>query len=162
MTYIGATVVAGIFSRIWFSYRKDRAARRAMNTALFPNRVLESILAPGEDDDPNILSELKNTILLLNRQTYAEEFWNLDKNLVKYHKHIPVKSRPTMERMLIRCIESDEKWLQIMGAKTSSALKLAGSEDAIQKAIAKNSADDRFKTALESCLETLSPSKQQV
>jgi hypothetical protein len=155
--YAGATMVIGIFSRIWVTFRRDRAARRAMKTPLFDQSQLDAALTPteGMDDDPAILAELGETLSHLNRQAFAEELWNLEKSLTKYYRKIPAAKRPTMQRALIRLIESDDKWLQIVGAKTCASLKIAEATEPLTRLVDRNAGDERFRTELDTCLRKL-------
>jgi hypothetical protein len=128
-----------------------------MRVPLFPAQSIESVLAAKltDNDDPAIVNEIKSTISHLNRQAFAKEFWDLDKDLIRYYKRIPGRSRPTMERVLIYMIESDEKWLQIVGAKTCVGLDYQPAAQVIEHAIQSHKNDDRFRTELESCLKQL-------
>jgi hypothetical protein len=156
-TYVGASAVVGIITRIWVKFKGDRIARRSMKTPLFDTAKLSSALAPvdGANDDPDILAELHATLTHLNRRAFAEEFWNVDKDLTKYYRKIPARSKPTMARALVRLIDADDKWLQIVGAKTSALLKLVDARESLSTALEKNANDERFQTELKRCLDIL-------
>ena len=101
-------------------------AKKKHTTPLFDLVLLEIATTPAKDsdDDPDVLAEIRTTLTHLNRQSYADEFWGLDKQLVEYYGRLPVKLRPTMRRALIRLLESGDPWLEVVAAKACANLTL--------------------------------------
>jgi len=72
----------------------------------------------------DVLGELYQTLSHLNRQHFAKEFWDLDKQLAAYYAGLPEQYRPTLRRALIRMVTVNDRWLQILAARTCASLSL--------------------------------------
>ncbi len=126
LAYTASVGTAVWITRLWYRFRKDRAARRSYALPLFDAALLEAACHPraADSDDADVLAEMRDTLGHLNRQAYAEEFWTLDKQLRDYYTKIPKTSRPTMRRALIRLLTANDRWLQLVAAKTCADIGL--------------------------------------
>jgi hypothetical protein len=113
-------------SRVWVKYKQDRKVRKDYDTQLFDDVLLANVFMPRKKDGDNVdvLAEVYQTLTHLNRQHFASEFWDLDKQLTKYYSGLPEQYRPTMRRALIRMVTVNDRWLQILAARTCAALSL--------------------------------------
>jgi len=120
----GAALGAVFAARIWSKWRVSVRQRQALTTPLVDAVLLESVFAPRpkDGDDADLLAEMRDTFLHLNRQAYAEEFWGLHTQLVALYETLPVPPCATMRRALVRLVTANDRWLQLVGAKTSAAL----------------------------------------
>jgi hypothetical protein len=166
LCYLGASALVGAVSRLWVVYRRDRQARRAFDATLFDRSALDKALAGEPDDDRDVLAELRDTLGHLNRQTYAEEFWALDKQLCAYYERIPRSSRQTFARAILRLVASDDKWLSLVAARTGAKIGFAAIEPAVSRRIATarsvatgGAAEEKFIAELQSALEAFGRNK---
>lgn len=114
-------------ARVWAKWRVSVRERKSFTTPLVDAVLLESVFAPRakDGDDANLLAEMRDTFLHLNRQSYAEEFWGLHTQLVELYERLAAPQRATMRRALVRLVTANDRWLQLVGAKTSAALGVA-------------------------------------
>lgn len=119
-------VVLGVTfaARIWSKWRVSTRQSKALTTPLVDAVLLESVFAPRakDGDDANLLAEMRDTFLHLNRQAYAEEFWSLHTQLTALYGTLGPSQQFTMRRALVRLVIANDRWLQLVGAKTSAAL----------------------------------------
>ena len=122
--YAGCFVAIGVTSRLWVRFKRDRLARRQFSTPLFEDRLLNAILAvdSADGDDPDVLAEIGVTLRHLNRQSFAEEFRQLDQQLSAYYSKLPKLSRPTMRRALIRMLVSGNRQIEIVAARACASI----------------------------------------
>jgi hypothetical protein len=117
---------SGILMRAWFSWRVQHRKRKDFEARLVDGAVLEAAFAPqkGMNDDPDLLAEMRDTFAHLNRRAYAEEFWGITDQLVTLYERLDEPQRNTMERVVVRLISTSDRWLQLIGARTSVRLGL--------------------------------------
>jgi hypothetical protein len=122
--YTGGVIAIGFISRNWVKYKQDKKRRKLYDTPLFDDALLANVCMPHkkDGDNPDVLAELMQTLSHLNRQQYAAEFWDLDKTLSKYYAGLPEQFRPTLRRAALRMITINDRWLQVVGARTCAAL----------------------------------------
>jgi len=121
----GGALLAILFgSRIWAQWRTARRSRVALLTPLVDAAVLEAVFAARPDDDPDILAEMRDTLLHLNRQAYAEEFWGLHTQLTALYPTLRPGPQATMRRALLRLLTANDHWLQLLAARTCADLGL--------------------------------------
>lgn len=155
-----AGVIGGYFAiRVIAGWRVERRERAALTTRLVDPILLETTFAPREGDDPNLLAEVRDTLAHLNRRAFAEEFWNVSDQIVALDKKLPKKARSTLRAALLRMLDTDDRWLRIVAAKSSGALKVEDAEPRLQALIdsltAAAAADERFRTVLTEALDEL-------
>jgi hypothetical protein len=126
LLYSGGVIVIMFASRIWYKYRRDRQMRIGYETPLFDDSLLATVCMPRKKDGDNadVLAEINQTLSHLNRQHYADEFWELDKQLTTYYVQLPEHYRPTLRRALIRMLTVNDRWLQVLAARTCASLSL--------------------------------------
>ena len=119
-----AAVIGGFFAiRVIAGWRVDRRKQASMTTRLVDPVLLETIFAPRDGDDANLLAEVRDTLAHLNRQAFAEEFWNVSDQIVRLDAELPKEAKVTLRAALLRMLGSDDRWLQIVAAKTSGKVK---------------------------------------
>ena len=113
-------------SRVWAKWRTVGRTRVEMTTPLFDAVLLETVFAPRakDGDDPNLLEEMRDTFRHLNRRAYAEEFWSLHQQLVALDAKLAEPQRATLRRALLRLLLVNDRWLQLVAAKTSAELAM--------------------------------------
>ena len=113
-------------SRVWAKWRVSRRERVELTTPLFDAVLLETVFAPRpkDGDDPDLLEEMRDTLRHLNRRAYAEEFWSLHRQLVALYETLSEAQRATMRRALLRLLLVNDRWLQVVAAKTCAELKM--------------------------------------
>lgn len=122
----GGALLALLFgSRMWAGWRAARRARAALTTPLVDAAVLEAVFAPRAGEDPDLLAEIRDTLLHLNRQAYAEEFWGLHAQLTALYPTLRPAAQATMRRALVRLLTANDRWLQLLAARTCADLRLA-------------------------------------
>ena len=114
-------------SRVLAKWRVSRRERAGLTTPLFDAVLLEAVFAPRlkDSDDANLLEEMRDTLRHLNRRAYAEEFWSLHQQLVTLYGTLGEPQRATMRRALLRLLLVNDRWLQLVAAKTNAALGLS-------------------------------------
>ena len=107
-------------------YRGAKQQRRAMQTPLVDAAVLEAVFQPRpkDGDDAALLAELRDTFLHLNRQAWAEEFWGLHAQIAALSGTLGPAQSATLRRAVLRLLTANDRWLQIVGAKTAADLGL--------------------------------------
>jgi len=158
---------SGFLVRAWVSWRSERKKRKDFEARLVDGAVLEAAFTPqkGIPDDPDLLAEMRDTFAHLNRRAYVEEFWGITDQLVTLHDRLDPPQRDTMHRALLRLISTNDRWLQLIGARTSVKLKLSEAI-APMEALVQNSldnvapgeetpADKRWREELEAAIATL-------
>jgi len=127
-------IIAGFFIiRVIAKYRVDRKRREALLTPLIDPVKFETLFVPREGEDANLVEELRDTIAHLNRQAYAEEFYGLDAQIAALDGNLPARARNTLRAVMIRLLETDERWLQLVAAKTCSRLNISDAVPRLEK-----------------------------
>lgn len=170
----GALLGVLFLSRVWARGRVARKGRAALVTPLVDAAVLEAVFAPRpqEGDDADLLAEMRDTFAHLNRQAYAEEFWNLHAQIAALAPTLSDAANATLRRAVVRLVAANSRWLQLVGAKTAAALHITEAAvplrgvlemgDANRYAEAPNTygtnaaVDARFRAELEAALAALS------
>ena len=150
-------IFAGFFGiRAIAQYRVDKRKRQTYVVPLIDPVKLEALFAPAAGDDANMLAELRDTFIHLNRQAYAEEFYGLDVQITALDAGLPEPARQTMRRQMLRLLSSDDRWLQLVAAKVSGSLGIA---EALPRLIdliaAEGDAKSRYAEELQRVVETL-------
>jgi hypothetical protein len=124
LIYTGGIAGITLLSRLWVKFRKDRSFRKAYDTPLFDDSLLATVCMPRKKDGDNadVLAEFSQTLVHLNRQHFASEFCELDKQLTTYYVGLPEQFRPTLRRALLRMVTINDKWLQMLAARTCASL----------------------------------------
>ena len=170
-------VGAYFFARIVGKWRGTKRERLALTTPLFDATLLEAVFQPRprDGDDPDLLAEVRDTLAHLNRQAYAEEFWGLDTQITALNEKLGPNQKATLRRALIRLLTANDRWLQLVAAKTSADLGLPEAVPPLRALLemgdsqrfsvnkaeysSADSVDLRFRTVLEESLATLTESK---
>lgn len=166
LTATGVIYAVGIaaipfVSRVYAKYRIAKKAEREEALALFDAVELEIATTARANEDADILAEIRDALTHLNRRRFAAQVWEIDTQLAVYYGRLPQDKRDTMEAALARMIESRDRWLQVIGAKTSAALNLrqnAPAVAALKERLAVDEQDDatrRFRDELEAAIERL-------
>lgn len=169
----GAVLAAVFGARAYAQWRVARREREALTTSLVDPVLLETVFAARivEGDDADLLAELRDTFLHLNRRAYAEEFWGLHTQVAALFGGLEKPKQAAMRRAIMRLIASRDRWLQLVGAKSASELGMAeaipelrallvpeSSQSANageQEDAANDAADQRFRQEIEQALATL-------
>ena len=173
----GVVVVGAIFfARVVGKWRGTKRERVALTTPLFDGATLEAVFQPRprDGDDPDLLAEVRDTLLHLNRQAYAEEFWGLNAQITALDGTLGAAQKATLRRALLRLLTANDRWLQLVAAKTAADLGLAeavpplrailemGDSQRFSASKAEYSGGDavdlRFRSVLEESLATLTRS----
>ena len=154
-------------------WRGGNTARAMLVTPLVDAALLEAVFHPRvkDGDDPDLLAEMRDTLAHLNRQTYAEEFWTLNAQLASLDKTLGPAQKATLRRALLRLLTANDRWLQLVGAKTAADLDLKEALPPLRGLLelgdtqrfspskaeytAADAVDLRFRRVLEQSLETL-------
>lgn len=180
--FITAVGIAAIYfaSRIWARAKFSAIAKRKFTTPLFDVVALEIATTPTREgeSDPAVLEDIRQTFKHLNRQSFAEEFWSLDKQLTAYYEKLPVGCRATMRASMIKMLDSGDRWLQVVAAKTCADLTFREAAPALRTLIERpaapadpstaagaptgapgpsSAADGRFREELAAALARLDP-----
>ena len=156
-----AAVIGGFFAiRVIAGWRVDRRKMASMKTPLVDPVLLETTFAPKAGDDANLLAEVRDTLAHLNRQAYAEEFWNVSDQIVRLDAELPKKAKVTLRTVLIRMLATEDRWLQIVGAKTCGVLKVFEASTRLQELLteiadSEDAVDGRLKVVLTEALEAI-------
>jgi len=158
---------SGFLVRAWVSWRSERKKRKDFEARLVDGAVLEAAFAPqkGSPDDPDLLAEMRDTFAHLNRRVYVEEFWGITDQLVTLHDRLDIPQRDTMHRALLRLISTNDRWLQLIGARTSVRLNfkdaIAPMETLVQNSLdgadlsEESPADKRWREELQDAIASL-------
>ncbi len=170
---IGPVVGALFVARVVGKWRGTKRQRAALTTPLFDGALLEAVFQPRprDGDDPDLLAEVRDTLAHLNRQTYAEEFWGLHDQIAALDANLGAPQKATLRRVLLRLLTANDRWLQLVAAKTSADLGLTeavpslrailemGDSQRFSSSKAEYSSADavdlRFRSVLEESLATL-------
>lgn len=164
----GGVVLALLFGiRAWRGWRAAHAARAALLTPLVDAALLEQVLAPGSGDDPNILAEVRDTLLHLNREAYATEFWGLHTQIAALFPTLNTDAQATLRRALLRLLGSGNRWLALLAARACADLHIPEAVPALRALLqaapspAKaNRAEASYRVALEQTLHVLGQSAE--
>ena len=169
----GIGVGVYFLARFVGKFRGGRREQRMMRTPLVDAALLEAVFHPRakDGDDPDLLAEIRDTLAHLNRQAYVEEFWGLHTQIAELDSSLGPVQKATLRRVLIRLLTANDRWLQLVGAKTAATLGLPeaipplrallelGDTQRFSHSKAEYSADDlvdlRFRKVLEEALTTL-------
>lgn len=170
---VGPVVGALFLARIVGQWRGSKKQKAAMTTPLFDGALLEAVFQPRprDGDDADLLAEVRDTLAHLNRQAWAEEFWGLDGQIAALDATLGPPQRATLRRALLRLLTANDRWLQLVAAKTAADLGMAeavpplrallemGGSQTFSPSKAEYSSADaialRFRTVLEEALATL-------
>jgi hypothetical protein len=170
---VGPMVGALFVARIIGQWRAAKRQRAAMTTPLFDAALLEAIFQPRpqDGDDPALLAEVRDTLGHLNRQAWAEEFWGVHQQIAALNATLAPPQQATLRRALLRLLTANDRWLQLVAAKTAADLGYAeavpplrailemGDSQRFSATQAEYSAADavdlRFHTVLEEALASL-------
>ena len=124
---VGPVVGALFLARIVGQWRGAKRQRAAMMTPLFDAAQLEAVFQPRakDGDDPALLAEVRDTLAHLNRQAWAEEFWGLHGQIAALDATLAPPQKATLRRALLRLLIANDRWLQLVAAKTAADLGLA-------------------------------------
>ncbi len=160
-------------SRVWAKWRVSRREQAALTTPLFDPVLLEAVFTPRpkDGDDANLLEEMRDTFRHLNRRAYAEEFWDLHRQLAALYGTLAETPKATMRRALLRLLLANDRWLQLVAAQTCAQLQMPEAVpplrallelgDSQRYSISKaeyttaDAADVRYRQELEQALATL-------
>lgn len=122
----GVALSAYFLTRVVGAWRGAKRQRVAMQTPLFDGALLEAVFQPRpkDGDDPDLLAEVRDTLAHLNRQAYAEEFWGLDGQIAALDVKLGPTQKATLRRALLRLLTANDRWLQLVAAKTAADLDI--------------------------------------
>lgn len=160
----------GFAIRAWATWRAQKRKRADFRERLVDGAVLEAVFnpRPKEKDDSDLLDEMRDTFSHLNRRAYAEEFWGITDQLVTLEGRLEEEQKGTMRRAVIRLITADDRWLQLIGARTAVRLHLKDAAGPLRTVVEgiptslaslqpPTAADVRYKEELEDALRQLDP-----
>lgn len=151
---VGAIFLARMVGR----YRGSQKQNAALRTPLVDAALLEAVFhpRPTDGDDVDLLAEMRDTLAHLNRQAYAEEFWGIHTQLTALDATLGPSQKATLRRALVRLVTANDRWLQIVGAKTAADL---GATEAVPplRALLElgGEPDPQVRGVLQEALETL-------
>ncbi len=168
-------IVVGLYFVAQFigKWRGGKRSRAMLTTPLVDAALLEAVFHPRlkDGDDPDLLAEMRDTLAHLNRQAYAEEFFGLHQQITRLDQTLEPSQKATLRRVLVRLLTANDRWLQLVGAKTAADLGLneavpplralleMGDTQRFSQSKAEYSAADmvnlRFRRVLEESLTTL-------
>ena len=155
------------------SYRGSKRQTLALQTPLVDAAILEAVFQPRpkDGDDADLLTELRDTFIHLNRQAWAEEFWGLHEQIASLAKTLGPVQNATLRRTVLRLLTANDRWLQVVGAKTAADLDILEAVPPIQAILEMGDSlrftrskaevsdgdalDVRFRLVLEDALATL-------
>ena len=176
----GIGVGAYFLARFLGKWRGGKRERVMLTTPLVDAALVEAVFHPRskDGDDPDLLAEMRDTLAHLNRQSYAEEFWGLNAQIAALDKTLGPAQKATLRRVLVRLLTANDRWLQLVGAKTAAdlgikeavpplrALLEMGDTQRFSQDKAEYSAADivdlRFRRVLEESLTTLMEQAHEV
>ncbi len=122
------------FARTVGSYRGSKQQKLALQTPLVDAAILEAVFQPRpkDGDDGDLLAELRDTFLHLNRQAWAEEFWGLHEQIAALAGTLGPAQNATLRRAVLRLLTANDRWLQLVGAKTAADLGMSEAIPPIQ------------------------------
>ena len=121
---LGAVVAVPFVVRVVAKWRVERRDQRMLRIPLFDAAELEAVCEPrkADDDNADVLAELRDTMLHLNRMAYAEEFWNLPTQLELLYANVGTQERASITRAVLRMLSAKDGWLQLEAARTCAVL----------------------------------------
>jgi hypothetical protein len=130
----GIALTLYFFARTVGRFRGTKMQQVALKTPLVDAAVLEAVFHPRlkDGDDPDLLGELRDTFAHLNRQAWAEEFWGLHAQIAALSETLGSAQNATLRRAVLRLLSSNDRWLQLVGAKTAADLGLSEAVPIIQ------------------------------
>lgn len=130
----GLVLTVYFLARAVGRYRGTKKLSLAMQTPLVDAAILEAVFhpRPKDADDPDLLGELRDTFAHLNRQAWAEEFWGLHAQIAALSQTLGPAQEATLRRAVLRLLTANDRWLQLVGAKTAADLRLAEAVPPIQ------------------------------
>ena len=175
----GLVLGAYFLARVVGKWRGAKRQRAALTTPLVDAALLEAALQPRprEGDDPDLLAEVRDTLAHLNRQAYAEEFWGLHVQLAQLDTTLGPAQKATLRRALLRLLTANDRWLQLVAARTAADLGFRDAARPIQALLAlgdsqrfspgkaeyseAESGNLRFRAVLEESLAALTPEAEE-
>ncbi|MGO8674039.1 MAG: hypothetical protein ACLQVD_22100 [Capsulimonadaceae bacterium] len=153
-------VVGGIYAiRLLARWRVATRRRSELTTPLVDPVLLETTFVAHDGDDVNLLAEVRDTLAHLNRQCYAEEFWNVDEQLSSLDSRLPQEARSTLRRAALRMLGTPSRWLQIVGTRTSARLGLPEALPDLRSLVetldSKNPVDRRLRLIIDEAISEL-------
>jgi hypothetical protein len=149
-------------------FRGSKQQQVALRTPLVDAAVLEAVFHPRakDGDDPDLLAELRDTFAHLNRQAWAEEFWDLHTQIASLSGGLGPAQNATLRRVVLRLLTSDDRWLQSVAAKTAADLGMAEAVPPLtalleRKPTGTGDLEVRFRLVLEDALATLTGAVSQ-
>jgi hypothetical protein len=143
-------------------YRGSKTQQAALRTPLVDAAVLEAAFHPRlkDGDDPDLLAELRDTFAHLNRQAWAEEFWDLHTQIAALAGALGPAQNATLRRVVLRLLTSDDRWLQAVAAKTAADLGMTEAVSPLTALLQREPTgtgdlEVRFRLVLEDALTTL-------
>lgn len=114
--------------------RGSKRQQAALHTPLVDAAVLEAVFQPRlkDGDDPDLLAEMKDTFVHLNRQAWADEFWSLHAQIAELSHTLGPVQNATLHRAVLRLLTANDRWLQLVGAKTAADLGMREAVPPIQ------------------------------
>ena len=108
--------------------------QQAMQTPLVDAAILEAVFHPRQKDgdDADLLAELRDTFAHLNRQAWAEELWGLHTQIAALAQTLGPAQNATLRRAMLRLLTANDRWLQLVGAKTAADLGMGEAVPPIQ------------------------------
>lgn len=170
---VGPIVGALFVARIVGKWRGAKRQQATLTTPLFDGALLEAVFQPRprDGDDAALLAEVRDTLAHLNRQAWAEEFWGLNEQIAALNVTLAPPQQATLRRALLRLLTANDRWLQLVAAKTSADLGLAEAVPPLRAILemgdsqkfsaskaeysSADSVDLRFRSVLEESLATL-------
>ncbi len=143
-------------------FRGTKKQQAALKTPLVDAAVLEAAFhpRPKDGDDAALLTELRDTFAHLNRQAWAEEFWDLHTQIAALSPALGPAQNATLRRAVLRLLTSDDRWLQAVAAKTAADLGMAEAIPPLTALLEQPSGTDdfavRFRLVLEDARVSLS------
>ncbi len=143
-------------------YRGTKKQQAALSTPLVDAAILEAAFQPRpkDGDDPDLLRELRDTFAHLNREAWAEEFWDLPAQITVLAGTLGPAQSATLRRAILRLLTANDPWLQAVAAKTAADLQMPEAVPPIRALLELGDAHDaRFRAVLQDSLDTLTPAE---
>ncbi len=123
----GFMLTVYFLARMVGRYRGAKKQSIALQTPLVDAAILEAVFHPRlkDGDDGDLLAELRDTFVHLNRQAWAEEFWGLHEQIAALSQTLGPDQNATLRRAVLRLLTTNNRWLQVVGAKTAADLSMS-------------------------------------
>ena len=157
----GVALTLYFLARTVGRFRGTKKQQIALKTPLVDAAILEAVFhpRPKDGDDADLLQELRDTLAHLNRQAWAEEFWGLHAQIAMLSKTLGPAQNATLRRAVLRLLTSNDRWLQLVGAKTAADLEISEAVPTLTALLEKPADTDvlsvRFRLVLEEAQESL-------